>query len=45
MHSKHIDVSYFAAGIVAHIVSDGDKEWPQNCIQKHEVVEDLVTIV
>jgi len=27
MQSKHIDVSYFSAGIVAHLASDGRRAW------------------
>ncbi|GFQ78435.1 protein zyg-11 homolog B [Trichonephila clavata] len=27
LHSRHIDVSYFAAGIVAHLTSEGESFW------------------
>lgn len=40
MHSKHIDVSYFAAGIVAHLASEGD--WTVQMISEQEMTNDLV---
>ena len=41
MHSKHIDVSYFAAGIVAHLASEG--EWTVETISEQEMTNDLVS--
>ena len=41
MHSKHIDVSYFAAGIVAHLASEG--EWTVETISEEEMTNDLVS--
>ena len=46
MHSEHIDVSYFAAGIVAHLTSEVDGgcgNWPIKCTTKDEILQDLVT--
>jgi Zyg-11 family protein len=45
MHSPHIDVSYFAAGIVAHLASDiyTEKSWDARCKSKLDMVTDLVS--
>ncbi len=42
MHSAHIDVSYFAAGIVAHLASCPEKEWSADCIDRGTLMDDLV---
>ena len=42
MNSGHIDVSYFAAGIVAHLSSGPNEEWTVEIISKQEMVTDLV---
>lgn len=42
MHSSQIDVSYFAAGIFAHISSDGPKSWEYTSIDIHLLLEELV---
>ena len=50
MHSEHIDVSYFAAGIVAHLASseaadNGGGLWPATiqCTTRDEILQDLVS--
>ena len=48
MHSEHIDVSYFAAGIVAHLASseaDSSGNWPATieCTSREEILQDLVS--
>ena len=48
MHSDHIDVSYFAAGIVAHLASSetgGGGHWPATieCTTRDEILQDLVS--
>lgn len=43
MHSKHIDVSYFAAGIVAYLASSGP--WTATTLSKEEMTEDLCRVV
>ncbi len=45
MHSSHIDVSYFAAGIVAHLASCDNEEWKADCIDKNTLMGDLVSSV
>ena len=49
MHPDHIDVSYFAAGIVAHLASSetggGSGHWPATikCSTRDEILQDLVS--
>lgn len=43
LHSEHIDVSYFAAGIVAHIASEGEEFWSCSCISWKEMIDELVS--
>merc|ERR1719229_954248 len=50
MHSDHIDVSYFAAGIVAHLASSetgGGGHWPATikCSTRDEILQDLFSVV
>ena len=43
MHGKHIDVSYFAAGILAHLCCDGDVAWRSLAgLDRYDIMEDLV---
>ncbi|XP_059151723.1 protein zyg-11 homolog B-like [Physella acuta] len=43
---KHIDVSYFAAGILAHLCSDGDEAWRSIAgLDRYDILEDLRTVV
>lgn len=44
LHSQHIDVSYFAAGIVAHLASDGEQAWRFNTCSYLDMVHELVRI-
>lgn len=41
LQSEHIDVSYFAAGIVAHLASDGDLNWSVDCYARGEMLNEL----
>ena len=43
--SSHIDVSYFAAGIVSHLSSDGEEEWNLQTIGFREILKDLVGMI
>lgn len=42
LKSPHIDVSYFAAGIFAHLISDGEKVWNENSTERIEIDRGLV---
>lgn len=44
LKSALIDVSYFAAGIVAHLASDGDTVWSFVTVQRHHLLEELVIV-
>nr|XP_023021052.1 protein zyg-11 homolog B-like [Leptinotarsa decemlineata] len=41
LKSENIDVSYFAAGIVAHLASGGDKQWTLTSHTRDEMLEGL----
>ncbi|XP_021002485.1 protein zyg-11 homolog [Parasteatoda tepidariorum] len=41
LQSEHIDVSYFAAGIVAHIASEGESFWTCTSVKYEEMVNGL----
>ncbi|KAL3271543.1 hypothetical protein HHI36_022020 [Cryptolaemus montrouzieri] len=41
LKSENIDVSYFAAGIVAHLASDGDDEWTAISHTRDEMLTEL----
>ncbi|XP_049783276.1 protein zyg-11 homolog B-like isoform X2 [Schistocerca cancellata] len=45
LHSSHIDVSYFAAGIVAHLASDGGELWTVETVTRQELLEELEEVV
>lgn len=45
LHSSQIDVSYFAAGIVAHLASDGQERWTATCVSLKEMLRELVSVV
>ncbi|KAK7100174.1 hypothetical protein V1264_023165 [Littorina saxatilis] len=46
LHTKHIDVSYFAAGIVAHLASDGEEAWRGIAgMQRADILEELSEVV
>lgn len=42
LKTPQIDVSYFAAGIVAHLASDGEAEWTITEPSRAQVLQDLV---
>lgn len=41
LKSEHIDVSYFAAGIVAHLASDGPLSWTVTTYTREEMLHEL----
>lgn len=45
LHSSHIDVSYFAAGIVAHLASDGPDHWTVTCFSLNDMLRELGEVV
>lgn len=45
LHSEHIDVSYFAAGIISHLASDGDTKWTVTNISRQEMLQELGNVV
>ena len=45
MKSVKIEVSYFAAGIVAHLASGDFKSWTVTSVSKEEITNELVNIV
>ena len=42
MHSPEIEVSYFAAGIAAHLSSDNVVDWTQIKVTKGDLTLELV---
>uniref|UniRef100_A0A8C2V2A1 Zyg-11 family member A, cell cycle regulator n=1 Tax=Chinchilla lanigera TaxID=34839 RepID=A0A8C2V2A1_CHILA len=40
LHSKHMEVSYFAAGVIAHLMCD-KQPWPLGAFQRTAVLQDL----
>ncbi|XP_076353569.1 protein zyg-11 homolog B-like [Tachypleus tridentatus] len=45
LHSRHIDVSYFAAGIVAHLASDGPSAWIVTSVPREVMLKELGDVV
>lgn len=45
LQSKHIDVSYFAAGIVAHLASEGTRGWTVKSYTRSEMLYQLGAVV
>lgn len=43
LKSEHIDVSYFAAGIFAHLLSDEHQKWLCSEVPRSVVLQDLVS--
>jgi hypothetical protein len=43
MHSSDSEVSYFAAGVFAHLFSDGLESWPSEYINPDIILKDLVS--
>lgn len=44
LHSSHIDVSYFAAGILSHIFSDDSVVWEVTQEAKDQMIKELVRL-
>lgn len=46
LHTAHIDVSYFAAGIVAHLASDGEEAWRAIAgMERSDILDELEQVV
>jgi len=45
LKSSHIDVSYFAAGIIAHLASDGLEAWKLQSITRQQMLDELGRVV
>lgn len=45
LRSSHIDVSYFAAGIIAHLASDGSNAWRLETIARPSILDELSQVV
>ena len=43
MFSSEIEVSYFAAGIAAHLASDENIDWSKVVIDKNQIIKELVS--
>ena len=43
LHSQQIDVSYFAAGIFAHLASEGPGAWTSDVVPRHQILNDMVS--
>ena len=43
--AKHIDVSYFAAGIIAHLASDGAHVWSVAGTDREDALSELVGVL
>ena len=44
LHSEHIEVSYFAAGIASHLISDGAEAWTVTSIKRDDLIQELVSV-
>lgn len=42
LHSVEVEVSYFAAGIIAHLISRGEQAWTLSRNQRTSLLEQLV---
>lgn len=42
LHSVEVEVSYFAAGIIAHLISRGEQAWTLSHSQRTSLLEQLV---
>ena len=42
MYNSEIEVSYFAAGIAAHLASDENLDWSKVVMEKNQIVTELV---
>ena len=43
LKAEQIDVSYFAAGIVAHLASDGAQSWHVSSTERQDILDELVS--
>jgi len=43
LQAEQIDVSYFAAGIVAHLASDGEQSWLIAGTDRADILNELVS--
>nr|KAF6445718.1 zyg-11 family member B, cell cycle regulator [Molossus molossus] len=41
LHSVEVEVSYFAAGIIAHLISRGEQAWTLSHSQRNSLLDDL----
>ncbi|XP_075802654.1 protein zyg-11 homolog B isoform X2 [Microtus pennsylvanicus] len=41
LHSVEVEVSYFAAGIIAHLISRGEQAWTLSRSQRNSLLDDL----
>ena len=42
LKSGYIDVSYFAAGIISHLVTGGGTSWEIQAVARQDLLDDLV---
>ena len=42
MFNSEIEVSYFAAGIAAHLASDENLDWSKVVMEKNQLISELV---
>lgn len=45
LHSQEVEVSYFAAGILAHLTSRGEKAWTLSPQLRSSLLEQLVGVL
>lgn len=45
LHAEQIDVSYFAAGIIAHLASDGAQTWLIASTDRSDILQELYSVV
>ena len=43
MYNGEIEVSYFAAGIAAHLASDENLDWSKVVMEKNQLISELVS--
>jgi Zyg-11 family protein len=44
LHSENINESYFAAGIIAYLASDGAETWVVDVVTRQELLQELVSM-
>lgn len=45
MHSHSIEISYFSAGVFAHLLSNDVNDWSVHGVSRHLVVQELETAI